>query len=404
MAGSGFFGWRVVGAAFVVAVFGWGMSFYGPPVFLHVLHQQRGWSIALVSAAVTAHFLLGALAVANLARLHARLGIRVVTLAAAVATALGFLGWALAEAPWQLFAATLLTGFGWAGTGGAAINAMVAPWFVRRRPAALSMAYNGASAGGILFTPLWVVLIGAFGLAQALAGVGLAMVLALWWLSARLLGRLPAELGQRADGDAPVPAQASEQVRLQGEARLELRGRVFVTLALGTSLSLFAQIGLIAHLYSLLAAVLGAEWAGLGAGLAAACAIIGRTLLGWLLPPGADRRVTSAANAGLQALGSLLLLLAAGDPAAMLAGVVLFGLGLGNATSLPPLMAQQDFHPADTARAVALVTATAQAAYAFAPAVSGLVRDWAPDGALFVLAGAVQLLAGVVFLAGRQRR
>ena len=28
-----FYGWRVVGAAFVLAVFGWGMGFYGPPVF-----------------------------------------------------------------------------------------------------------------------------------------------------------------------------------------------------------------------------------------------------------------------------------------------------------------------------------------------------------------------------------
>jgi hypothetical protein len=28
-----FYGWRVVGAAFVLAVFGWGVGFYGPPVF-----------------------------------------------------------------------------------------------------------------------------------------------------------------------------------------------------------------------------------------------------------------------------------------------------------------------------------------------------------------------------------
>ena len=33
--------------------------------------------------------------------------------------------------------------------GAAAINAIVAPWFVRRRPAALSAAYNGASVGGV---------------------------------------------------------------------------------------------------------------------------------------------------------------------------------------------------------------------------------------------------------------
>ena len=40
---SSFFGWRVVAAAFVVAVFGCGVGFFGPSVFLNVLHERRGW-------------------------------------------------------------------------------------------------------------------------------------------------------------------------------------------------------------------------------------------------------------------------------------------------------------------------------------------------------------------------
>ena len=55
-----FYGWRVVGAAFVLAAFGWGIGFYGPPVFLRVICESRGWALATVSAAVTAHFLVGA--------------------------------------------------------------------------------------------------------------------------------------------------------------------------------------------------------------------------------------------------------------------------------------------------------------------------------------------------------
>src|ERR1700730_13953735 len=34
-----FYGWRVVQAAFVLAIFGWGLGFYGPPVFLS-LHPR----------------------------------------------------------------------------------------------------------------------------------------------------------------------------------------------------------------------------------------------------------------------------------------------------------------------------------------------------------------------------
>ena len=68
--GTTFHGWRVVWAAFVLAVFGWGLGFYGPPVFLKVLHEQRGWPIALIATAVTVHFLVGAFAGANMPALH----------------------------------------------------------------------------------------------------------------------------------------------------------------------------------------------------------------------------------------------------------------------------------------------------------------------------------------------
>ena len=47
----------MIGAAFVVAVFSWGINFYGPSVYLHALHAREGWPPSLVSAAVTLHFL-----------------------------------------------------------------------------------------------------------------------------------------------------------------------------------------------------------------------------------------------------------------------------------------------------------------------------------------------------------
>ena len=409
---SGFFGWRVTGAAFVVAVFGWGVGFYGPPVFLHAVHEDRGWSVALVSAAVTCHFLFGAAVVANLPALHRRFGLVAVTRAGGVAAALGVLGWALAREPWQLFGATLLSGAGWAATGAAAINAMVSPWFVRRRPAALSTAYNGASIGGVLLSPLWVALIGGLGFAEAAAMVGAAMAVTLWFLAGRWFAHGPAALGQVPDGDAPGQPAAPEPRRgapaaLPGAALW--RSRRFVTLSLGTSLGLFAQIGLIAHLFSLLVPALGAQAAGFAAGLATACAIAGRTAMGWLLSPGADRRLAAAGNYALQVAGSLVLLAAGGTEVPLLLfGVVLFGLGLGNATSLPPLIAQTDFTPADTGRAVALVTACSQAAYAFAPFAFGALREIAPASqegaapALFLAAAGAQVAAAIVLLLGRR--
>jgi hypothetical protein len=412
-----FYGWRVVGAAFILAVFGWGVGFYGPPIYLQAIRDSRDWPLALVSTAVTVHFLIGAVAVANLPALHRRFGVAAVTKAGALALALGVYGWAAAAAPWQLFAALLLSGAGWAATGAAAINAIVSPWFVRRRPAALAMAYNGASVGGIVFSALWVAAIGSLGFPTAAEAIGAAMALTVWALAELLLARSPQQMGLAPDGDvtglprraadAPARSKPPSGARLWGDLR-------FLTLAAAMALGLFAQIGLITHLFSLLGPAFGAQLAGLAMGAATAAAIAGRTLVGALMPAGADRRLVAAISYAVQIAGSAAFILAGGNSVPLLiAGVLLFGAGIGNATSLPPLIAQAEFADDDVARVVALIVAIAQGAYAFAPAAFGLIRDFAPHdpGAhpsaspyLFGAAAAVQALAIAALLVGRRRQ
>jgi hypothetical protein len=393
-----FFGWKVVGAAFVVAAFGWGVGFYGPPVFLHALEAGRGWPVWVASAAVTCHFLVGALVVTRLAALHGRFGVVAVTRAGGVSVALGLLGWGFAAEPWQLFLATLFSGAGWAATGAAALNAFVAPWFVRRRPVALGAAYNGASIGGVVFSPLWVALIGWLGFGLAGAAVGMVVVGTLWWLSARYLGRRPAEMGLAPDGDDLTAPRAVPKPAPPLAAN-PWRERRFATLAIGNALGLFAQIGLLAHLVALLAPVLGAQGAGFAAGLATACALGGRTVTAWLLRPGVDRRVALALNGLVQAAG-VVMLAQAGTPWLALLGVALFGLGLGNATSLGPLVAQQDFAEADVPRVVGLLVATGQGAYAFAPLAMGLLRG-VDAWALFAVVIACQVAGAMVVTGAR---
>jgi len=89
----------------------------------------------------------------------------------------------------------------------------------------------------------------------------------------------------------------------------------------------------------------------------------------------------------------------------LLAGVLLFGLGIGNATSLPPLIAQVEFVKDDVPRAVALVIAIGQVVYAFAPAAFGLIRELSgagADAAVFGVVAGLQLCAIATLLVGRQ--
>lgn len=403
MAGSMFYGWRVVGAAFVLAVFGWGIGFYGPPIYLHAVQARHGWPLWMASGAVTLHFLVGAVVVANLPSLYRRFGVPAVTQAGAGLLAAGVLGWALAREPWMLVPAAAASGAGWVAMGAAAINAILQPWFALRRPAALAMAYNGASVGGILFQPLWVAGIAAAGFAATAAAVGVAMLATVAILARTTLARTPAGMGLHVDGVAAAPPAA---VSASSAVWRPWRDRRFITLATAMAIGLFAQIGLIAHLFSLLVPGLGPGAAGLAMAAATAAAIAGRTMVGWLLSPGSDRRRVAAASYAVQMAGASVLLLAGGTEEPLLVlGVLLVGAGIGNATSLPPLIVQAEIVPDQVGRAVALMVAVAQAGYAFAPAVFGLLRDPANVAApqLFIAAIALQGAAVVALLAGRPR-
>ena len=280
-----FYGWRVVAAVFVLAAFGWGLGYYGPPVYLHAVHEMRGWSLNVVSTAVTVHFLFGAIVIANLPRLYRRFGLARVTKAGSLALATGVTGWALAQEPWQLFVATLFSGGGWVTMGAAAVNAVVAPWFVRKRPAALASAYNGSSIGGVVFSPLWVAAIGLLGFPWAAIAIGLVVVATIWILADRYYCKTPESMGLCPDGDAPQAAAAilpTSPAKPLPKTQVWKDWRLF-TLAAGMALGLFAQIGLLAHLFSLLVPALGPQLAGFATDGATAAAITGGTLVGWLM-------------------------------------------------------------------------------------------------------------------------
>ena len=406
---KGYFGWRVVGAAFVLAVFGWGIGFFGPSVFLRTLHDQHGWTIATISAAITAHFLFSALFVANLPEAYAQWGFARVTQVGVLCTAIGAMLWGNATSTWQLFPIAIVSGAGSAATTSAAINAIVAPWFDKELPKALSQAYNGASVGGLIFTPLWAVAIGKFGFGNAAVLMGVATMVVLLPVSVRYLRPSPAH---------PAALSTSSLTK-----RALLRDRGFLAISAAFTLGLFAQVGLFAHLVTRLAPVVGAEtgitnaqgdarggqyandpfshadvYTSLAVSLVTVCAVLGRSLFRRLLDDD-NRRQVAALNFLMQACGTALLTFADG-PLALVCGCVLFGLGVGNVVSLAPLIIQKEFAAEDVRNAVALTVAINQAVFAFAPFVLGAVRDIATGYIWsFALVAAIQLAsAGIILI------
>jgi len=399
---SRFQGWSVVWVAFVIAVFGWGVGFYSPGVLLLTLHASKGWPVAMISSAITAHFLIGAALIVYLPEAHRSIGLAQTTIIGAVLAGAGIVAWSVASAPWQLFVAAAISGSGWAATSGAAINAMVAPWFDRDRPKAIGLAFNGASIGGVMFPPLLILLIAKIGVEAAAVAVGIAMPLVIIPLSIFYLRRDPKGLGLAPDGlvidSKPHVATLTRSPR---KDLIETKG--FMTLSVAFALALFAQVGLLTHLLTRISPLLGENGAAAAVSMVTTSAVLGRTLLGWTIG-GRDRRLVASANFLLQSVGVALMIIS-DAPTVVLVGCVLFGLGVGNVVSLPPLIAQHEFRAADVGTVVALVVAFNQAVFALAPAVLGVLRDISTSYVVpFALAAAMQIVAALIVLIRPPRR
>jgi MFS family permease len=390
----------VVAVAFAVATFSWGLAFYSLGVYLVELNRRHGWPISFISFAFTAYYVAGGVLVTFVGDLFARFGPRRTVLAGVAALGGGVLAVATTGHPWQLYAALGLMALGWTGMGGAAINAIVAPWFVRRRGLALSLALNGASCGGIVMVPAWTFLLARMDFVPAAAVVVGGMACLLVPMVALVLHDGPAALGLHPDGDRAAPARPSIEgagggavAGVAGRGDL-LRSAHFWSIALPFALALLAQVGFITHQVAFLTPRVGREGAALAVSLTAVAAMAGRVGTGFFIDR-IDRRLATAGNVALQAtaLGAMI---AWPSVAVLYAGCVLFGLGVGNLITFPALIVQREYPAADFNRVASLVLAICQFAFAFGPGVLGWARDhWGSYAAALAICVACEVGASL---------
>jgi MFS family permease len=409
--GSGLYhGWFVVVAAFLVALFGFGLGFYGPGIYLVALKARHGWSIGQLSSVITSYYVLGAsLLFLGVGSLFERYGARKVLTVGIVAMSMGLVLLTWVARLWQVYAAFALMSVGWATMSGAAINIIVAPWFERRRGLAVSWALNGASAGGVIIAPALTFLMTryGFGLAVgALVGSMLAILIPVVILVLRPR--------RGNEWDAPDSDLAKSHVspsRVQPE-RFRLgsvlcSGR-FISISLPFALGLTAQVGFFTHQMAFLSPTIGAVAAGWAISLTNFSSVVGRIVVGFIVDQ-FDRRMITALNFIVQMLGMAMLAVATA-PTLLYVGCALFGLGGGNLASLPGLLVQQEFPRQHFARIVSLVVAINQFSFAFGPTLLGQVE--AAEGSyrlglimcLSVQAVAALIIVAPVVLGGRRRR
>jgi MFS family permease len=367
-------GWLVVAAAFLVALYGFGIGFYGPGIYLVALNELHGWPTSELSSAVTTYYVLGAtLLFFWIGPLFDRHGAQKVVMAGTIAMACGVMLLAVVTRPWQVYAAFAVMSVGWATMSGAAINIIVAPWFDTRRGLAVSWALNGASAGGIIIAPLLTFLIARFGFAFAILSMSASMLATLVPVAMMVLRPRRADeydpVERAADPDKAQSSTASAVEAPGFRITRLLRSGLFISTSVPFALGLTAQVGFLTHQVGFLSPTLGTVAAGWAVSLTTFAAVLGRIATGYIADR-FDRRAVACVNFIVQMFG-MAILETATTPAMLYFGSAFFGLGVGNTTSLPGLLVQQDFPKQHFARIVSLVVAINQFSFAFGPSLLG---------------------------------
>lgn len=362
--------WPVIAACFFVAVYAWGFGFYGQAVYLAELQATRGWPAALISAATTCMYLGGALLMPFVHGWMQRHGPRRVLMAGVLLLGLGACGMAAAYQPWQVFPAALVMSAGWATTTGTAIATTMSFCFDRRRGLALSLALNGASAGGFTVAPLLVTQAHTFGLTSAVLGG----VVAGWVVLVPLVAIAVPRGVAVPRNTAATPGHPLDPRPAYDTKPAALRDRRFWSVALPFALAIAAQVGFIVHMVSFLLPSLGPDGTSAAVSLASLAAMLGRIGLGFVIDR-LPQRPISAISFASQAAGLGLMLVAPHNVTALFAGSLLFGASVGNVITLPAILVQREFAARSFGLLIGLSGAVGQFTLAFGPALFGVLRD-----------------------------
>jgi len=99
MAPPVFYGWKIVIVCFLIALFSFGIGFYGPGIYVVSLQARHRWSTSLISSAITVYYLLSGLLIVFTGDAFDRYGPRRVLLVGMVAMVAGVAGLTVITAP-----------------------------------------------------------------------------------------------------------------------------------------------------------------------------------------------------------------------------------------------------------------------------------------------------------------
>ncbi|MBW6432369.1 MFS transporter [Actinoplanes hulinensis] len=396
--------WSVAAVTFVALLGAAGFR-ATPSVMLQPLHEEFGWSLGTISAAVSVNLLLYGLTAPFAAALMNRFGVRRIAMAALllVSAGSGLTLWMTQS--WQLVLCWgVLVGLGTGSLALGFVATITGRWFVRHRGLVTGVLTAAGATGNLIFLPVLSRIVESDGWRTAAVTVSIAALAVVPLLGWRLRDH-PAEVGVPALGATEIETPVKPAGGAAGNALRALRDaartRAFWLLAGGFAICGATTNGLVgthfipaAHDHGMPQTTAATLLA-----LVGVFDVVGTIASGWLTDR-VDSRILLGAYYALRGLSLLVLpsLFAATAHPSMLIFVLFYGLDWV-ATVPPTVTLCREYFGAAGPIVFGWVFASHQFGAAAAATAAGLARDRFGDyTTAWYVAGGLAILGAVLSL------
>ena len=227
-----FYGWVIVGAAFLGSFAGGGLQSFTFGVFIKPMSENLGWSRAALVGALTVRTYVSAALAPIFGTVVDRYGPRYLMTASAVVGGVAALMLTQVSEIWQFYAVFALIGLaGGTGAGALVVQATVVKWFVRLRGRAVAFSTMGNAAAGAVLAPFIGFIIATSGWENGwivMSVLFLAFLLPVSFLMVRQpedVGLLPDGAKSQEELDATYQSRAGRESAVSWRLKEALRTR-----------------------------------------------------------------------------------------------------------------------------------------------------------------------------------
>ena len=375
-----FYGWWVVGACFLIALYMGGIIFYGFTAIFEPIANEMGWSYTQISFAASLRGLEISLLAPLLGMLADRWGPRRLIFSGAVITAVGLILLSQATSLGGFYGAFVIIAIGMSSCSMTVLMTTVANWFHRKVGIATGIAVSGFGFGGLLILVI-VRLIEMYEWRMTMIILALGTLVMVLPLSL-LFRHKPEQYGYLPDGQVESPvtlangSSLSQAVEVDVKAKQALRSRTFWHIALAFTFHTMLISATATHIMPYLSSIgVTRARSGLVATAMPLISIGGRIGLGWLgdkldrtqITMGAFAMMSLwmfcfgyASNAGIWLLAPFLLL---------------FGIGYGGTNVLRAALAREYFGRTNFGTIFGLIVGISMLGSIVGPPLAGWVYD-----------------------------